>query len=80
MQQSSPLPKYSEFATKGSVRNSAERGGQFKDVPNYKLTAKSFDVQHLDKFMIRYNEPEVIPDRTLSETDDVITDNQQAVQ
>ena len=44
MKQVTSVPKYSDFAPKGSVRNSAEITGQFKEVPNYKMTGKSFDV------------------------------------
>ena len=49
-------PKYSDFAPKGSIKSSVEINGQFKDVPNYRLAGKSFDVQHLDKFLMRFNE------------------------
>ena len=47
------VPKYSEFAQKGTVKTSQQIQGQFTDIPNYKMTSKAFDVQHLDKFLQR---------------------------
>ena len=46
-------------------------------MPNYKLTGKSFDVQHLDKFMMRYNQAEAVqirPELVMSETEGALTD------
>ena len=77
MKQVTSVPQYSAFAPKGTVRNSAEISGQFKEVPNYKMTGKSFDVQHLDKFLMKFNETAHIqPDNTISDEQEIPTDEQ----
>ena len=55
-----PHCSFSDFEGRGgSIKNFRKPSlakNDFHDIPNYRLSSKAFDAQHLDRFIIRVNE------------------------
>jgi len=58
-----PYSTFSELEKRKGVtafKHPATIKNEFSDIPNYRLSSKAFDAQHLDKFLVRVNEGETV--------------------